>query len=225
MEITLAHERDTLSMESQDMARRTLSVLDQARVTQVVDEQSGKRAADLLTVIKALRTQVNDTFDPIIKRAHETHKEAITQKKKIESPLVEAEEIVKPRIAAYQDLQEQKIRQEEERARQDAIKRAEESRLADAVAAEQVGMNETAESILEGPAYAPTLIASRVGSTIEGVSFRKLWKHKILDPRLLPEEYKMPDDKKIARVVRALREQTNIPGVHVYAESSVTTRE
>ena len=70
MEITLAHERDTLSMESQDMARRTLSVLDQARVTQVVDEQSGKRAADLLTVIKALRTQVNDTFDPIIKRAY-----------------------------------------------------------------------------------------------------------------------------------------------------------
>ena len=57
-----------------------------------------------------------------------------------------------------------------------------------------------------------------------GLTVREDWKFSIIDHNLIPREYLIPDEKKIGRIVRAMKEQTNIPGVRAYAEKGVATR-
>ena len=47
---------------------------------------------------------------------------------------------------------------------------------------------------------------------------------EITDFALLPREYLIPDDSAIGKVVRALGNRTNIPGVRVYAETIISSR-
>lgn len=56
---------------------------------------------------------------------------------------------------------------------------------------------------------------------IEGVTKRTIWKFEITDPTAIPREYLAIDEKKIGAVVRALKADASIPGVRVYAETSL----
>lgn len=57
-----------------------------------------------------------------------------------------------------------------------------------------------------------------------GLSLRKEWKFVIVDAKLIPREYLIPDEVKIRRIVRAMKEQANIPGVRIYSEDTVSQR-
>ena len=60
--------------------------------------------------------------------------------------------------------------------------------------------------------------------TEAGLTVREDWKFSIVDAALIPREYLIPDEKKIGRIVRAMKDATNIPGVRVYAEKGIATR-
>lgn len=49
------------------------------------DKRQGELEA-IRTDLKAVMKEIDSTFDPIIKKAHETHKEAVAQKKRIADP-------------------------------------------------------------------------------------------------------------------------------------------
>lgn len=57
-----------------------------------------------------------------------------------------------------------------------------------------------------------------------GVSTRQNWKYEITDASLIPREYLVVDDKKIGGVVRAMKGDTDIPGIRVYPEDTVAAR-
>ena len=59
---------------------------------------------------------------------------------------------------------------------------------------------------------------------VAGVSTRQAWKYQVTDFRLLPREYLIADDSAIGKVVRALGDRTNIPGIRVYAETIISSR-
>src|SRR5690606_19711824 len=103
------------NLEIQAVETKALSVPDQAKLIQITDDESFQKAGVLLLSIKDIRKEIDRTFDPIVKKAHEAHKEAVAQKKRVEAPLVEAEGIIKPRILKYQQEQERKRREEEAR--------------------------------------------------------------------------------------------------------------
>jgi hypothetical protein len=50
------------------------------------------------------------------------------------------------------------------------------------------------------------------------VTIRSVWKHRVTDFDALPDEYKIADDVKIGKVVRAGIRQ--IPGVEIYEEKT-----
>ena len=58
-------------------------------------------AAGLLLNIKNLQHRISKTFDPIIKKAHETHKESLLQKNSLVKPLQEAEAFIKKTMLGY----------------------------------------------------------------------------------------------------------------------------
>lgn len=205
----------------EQVVERALSVPERAKEIVIQDSQSFERAGGILTAIKALRGEINEAFDPIIKKAYAAHKEAVAQKKRAEVPLVEAEKYLKPQIAKYIAEQERIQRAEEERLRYEAAKQAEEEQLQAALAAEEAGDRAEAAAIIEDDNPLPPIILSDPTPKLEGVSVRKLWKFRIVDVNKIPRQYMLPDEKAIGAVVRGLRDKANIPGIEVYAVDSV----
>lgn len=218
-------------LEADEIETKALSVPDEAKAIIVKDDESFQKAGRVLLVIKDIRKEINATFDPIITKAFAAHREAVGQKRKVEAPLIEAEGIIKPRMAAYHDEQERKRREEEERLRQEAIRKAEEEQLQDAVSAEQSGMGDLAESIIDGPAYVPTIVVPQTQSAkVEGVSFRENWKAEVFDPKALLKaimDGRVPMNviewnmTALNGLARSLKGQMNYPGVRTVCEKVV----
>ena len=57
-----------------------------------------------------------------------------------------------------------------------------------------------------------------------GVAARTIWKHRVVDPALVPREYLMVDEKKLAGVARAVKGSIQIPGVEMYPEQQMAAR-
>jgi len=68
-------------VEQKRIEETALAVPDQAQMLVIVTDADLGVAGELLTGIKRIRKEINGTFDPIIKKAHEAHKEAVSQKK------------------------------------------------------------------------------------------------------------------------------------------------
>lgn len=218
-------------MDQNEINERALTVPEKARAITINSNEDYVQAGEILLVIKDLRKEIDTYFDPIIKKAFDSHKEAVAQKKRAEAPLVEAEGIIKPKIAAYLAEQE-RIRREEERRLQEIARREEEERrLAEAIKAEEemkkAGMarEEAAKQaavILEKPIHVAPVVVPKVVPKVQGVSTSKRWTFRIVNPAIIPREYLMVDEQKIGSVVRAMKEKTNIPGIEVYSEDIVS---
>ena len=51
---------------------------------------------------------------------------------------------------------------------------------------------------------------------VDGAEMREPWDFRIVDAAKVPDEYKLIDEAKIRRVVKALKGETHIPGVEVF---------
>lgn len=207
--------------ETEMVSQKALTVPEQARAVKVVDAETYAQAGEILITIKGLRKEIGSAFDPIIKKAHEAHKEAKAQKDKAEAPLIEAENIIKPALAAYDRQQERIRREEEERQREIARKAEEDRRIREAEQAEKEGRNQEAQAIIEEPVYVPPVVIEKTTPKVQGISMQKIWKFRIVNPALIPREYMVPDQVKIGGVVRATKGSVQIPGVEIYSEDIV----
>lgn len=207
--------------ETEVVAKKALTIPEQARAIQVVDAVTYSQAGEILITIKGLRKEIGAAFDPIIKKAHEAHKEAKAQKDKAEAPLIEAENIIKPALAAYDREQERLRREEEERQREIARKQEEERKLREAEQAEKEGRTEEAQAIIEEPVYVPPVVIERTTPKVQGISMQKVWKFRVVNEALVPREYMTPDMVKIGGVARATKGSVQIPGVEIYSEDIV----
>lgn len=209
---------EVVNKEQQEVVERALTIPQQAQMIQVVDNDSYARAGEILLVVKDLRKEIGKVFDPIIEKAHAAHKEAVSQKKKAEEPLVKAEMIIKPRLAAYNTEQERLRKEAEAKLQADLKKQEEDRKLEDAVAAEASGDREAAERILEEPTLSPVVVIPKTVPKVTGISFQKRWTYRIVDESKIPHEYLQVNEVKIGQVVRAMKDLTNIPGIEVYSE-------
>lgn len=152
-------------IETEEVETKALSIVDQAKAVVVTDAKTYTAAGMMWKAIKDMMKEVDDTFDGIIKKAHEAHKEAIAKKAKYYQPLDLASRQVKKLMSDY-DLEQERIRRAEEerlaaiaRAEEEARRKAEQERLeaerkaeedrllAEAVAAEARGDKETADAL------------------------------------------------------------------------------
>lgn len=236
----------------QQLESRALSLPDQARFIVVRDQATLDRAAAMLTEqIKPLRAEVAATFNPVIEAAHKSHKEALAAKARVETPLIEAESILKNSVSRFAQEQE-RIRQAEERrmreeaARQQAealrLQREEAERIhAAEVEAELEALPldiapEVVREICERPApevepmFAPAPVAQRTYTPVAGLSVRETWSAEVFDMRALaraiadgkqPVSLIDPNMAALNGMARSLKRALSIPGVRAVSKSGV----
>ncbi len=224
-----------MATEVEVIRAEVLLIPEQARMIMVRDAESMTRGNDFFLVIRGLRKKIDDTFDPIITKAHEAHKEAIAQKKKIEEPLIIASNWLNVQMSIYKQEQDRIRREEEEKLRQIAIKeemprrKAEEKRrMEEAAALEQAGAKEEAEQVMVEiiqETEAPIIVAPPPPITpkveTRGMATQTTWTFEIVNEGLIPRQYLTPDMVKIGGIVRALKDATNIPGIKVISQTKM----
>lgn len=188
----------------------------------VIDTDTYMAASSALLEIKGRMKIIDERLDPEKKKAYVAYQAWNDLIKEMKAPLLEKETHIKRELSAY-DLEQERIRREEERRLQEeARKREEEARLQAAIEAEQHGEKEEAEAIInEKPAYVPPVVLPKATPKVQGISYRDNWTFRITDPNKIPREYMVPNETAIRKVVSALKDKANIPGIEVYNERIV----
>jgi hypothetical protein len=207
----------------QEVNALALSVPDQAKqITAIQTNEDYIRASDILLTIKEIRKKIEKTFKPIKQKMDAAKKEVLDQEKAADWPLVEAENYIKPLIAGYMAEQERRRKEEENRLREIARKEEEELQLQAALQAEAEGQKEEAEAIISAPVQAAPVVVPKTIPKVAGVTMVKQWKFRVVDAAKVPRQYLIVDEQKIGAIVRALKDQANIPGVEIFCVDSIS---
>jgi hypothetical protein len=208
---------------------------DHAAALTVTDAASYMTAADFVKGIKAMRRKVESAFGPIVQKAHAAWKEAGAQRKLADEPLALAEQIIKRGMANWTSEQQRlahvTARQDEAELR----RRDSEDRLAEAVALEADGEAGMAEALLAAPVIVAPVVAAPHLPTIAGISQRQVWKAQVDDlPALIAAADQDPhgvaaglitvNQVALNGLARSLKGALTVPGVRVYAETSISAR-
>jgi hypothetical protein len=199
-----------------------LSVPEQAHmITAITNNNDYVKAGNILLTIKDIRKKIEATFKPIKQKFDAAKKEVLDQEKAADRPLIEAENWIKPLISGYL-IEQEKIRQAEERRLQEqARKEEEERRLLEAIEAEKNGQQDEAQAIIDAPVQAPPVVVPKAVPKVEGISMRENWKFRITSEKAIPREFLKVDEVKIGAYVRAMKSAGNIPGVEIYNEATI----
>lgn len=224
----------------EEVEQRALTLPEKADHIRIMDADTFKEAAEFTLTLRAIKKEIDNTFDPIVKKAHEAHKEAVAQKKKVMEPVEHAQKIIDKKIGDFHAEQERIRKAEEDRLRREAEERArkeeEERRLEEASRYEQEGDTEMAEAILEAPITPQAVIVPKVESQapkIEGLSVAKTYKAEVVSLAQLvqavaqgqaPIALLEVNQTALNGMARALKEAFCVPGCRVVVESSVRGR-
>jgi hypothetical protein len=221
--------------EEKELQSQALTVVQRAKAIVVFDQASYDAAADLLTgTIKPLRARWLEYWNPLRDAAYKSYKGILDKFNEADKPLELAERQVKAEIARW-DLEQERIRQEEQRKAQMEAERVDrERRLAEAVEAEQAGApEEMVSSILNTQ---PVVVAPVVEPTYQkasGIARRDNWKCKVENLKELckaigagkvPVEYVLPNESALNARARADKSTMNLPGCKAYNESVISGR-
>lgn len=224
----LVHQE--LNAEGRTLQERALALV-------VTDAPSFERAGVFLRTVKEYLKRVGEVFDPIVKKAHDTWKEALAQKQKLEAPALDAERALKWTRAAWDEKQRQLIRDAEAVAARERTRLEDEAKLQAALDAEARGDGEGATRILDAsapptPIIVPTVVMpSRPKS--DGSSFRTYYRAKVTDLNALvqavakgqaPLAYLQANETALNGAARALKEELKVPGVRVISERGEAVR-
>ena len=215
----MANELDTV-----EIARESSQVVKQADAMIVADVGGYEQASVFLRMVKTVADKIEELYGPRIASAYALHKGLLSDKKKFTDPLDRASGNVKGKMQAWSMEEERKRRQEEAGIREQLRREEEDRRLEEAVQLEKDGHGQRAATILAEPIEAPPIVLPAAVPKVEGVSTRTDWKFRVVDASKVPDEYKLVDEVKIGKVVRALRESTNIPGIEAYPVQVTSTR-
>ncbi len=212
--------------QTQEVSTRALSIIDQGKAVVIKTTDDYRIAGGVWATIKGVMKQVDDSFDPIISKAHQAHKEAVAQKAKIYDPLKAVYVSVKGLMSSW-DAEQERIRLAEQRRLEEIARKAEEERLLqEAIAAEEEAKRngatkeeaaQEAATILSEPVYvAPVVLPKETPKMAGGPVFQKRWDFEIVDVNAIPRIYMIPDLVKIRQIVTAMKGATNIPGIKAF---------
>lgn len=212
------------------VAERALAFPDQAKALRIINADTYQAACEFLKGIKALRSEIADTFEPHIKRAHESHRALLKEKADAEAPLAEAERIAKSALVVYDQEQERVRRAEQARIQAEVRRQEEERRLAEAVALEAEGEQAEADALFEEPITVPTIAVAPSTPKVAGISYRETWSANVNDLAKLvayvaqhPQFANLltPNMPALNAQARSLKGQMQIPGVEAVCTRDV----
>ncbi len=247
-------DTSTYPEDVQEVALAAVGFPDEARAIRITGPTSYDAAGALLGRIKRQQKVIADGFLESVGLAKAAHTAAVALRTRAYAPGNEAEGIIKPRIAAWEDKQravreaaereaaderreaERLAAEDTQRRQREADAAAEQQRLADVEAATKAGDAERAAEILSAPttsvpvapAAAPPPPPVRVPAAPKtaGVSTRRIWKWRLKDSAAVGRTYLMVDEKKVGAIVRSLGPDAagTVGGIEVYPDTVVAGR-
>ena len=215
-------------MISNEMSKIISSIPSEAGNLQISCQDDYIRAVDLVSKIKQLRKTIDESFDPIIQRAHQAHKEALVQKRRHTDPLDQAERELKRRMGEYVQECERRRLEEQRRIALEIRRAAEERALQTAQELEAAGDPEVANSVLEDAVNAPvqTPVVESDVPKCDGITYRKTYRYEIVDVAAINRQFLAPDTVKIGQTVRALGRDAEsvVGGISVVEELVASVR-
>ena len=189
----------------------------------VNDDDSFIAAGAKLKESKQIENNINEFFDPNIKRIHTAHKEAIAQKKVFLTPITDGTALLKNKVLVYQAKKDEEAKAEQIRLDKIARDEADALKIKEAEALKDEGREAEAESKLEEETFvAPSVVES--APKVEGVSYRDNWKMEIIDASLVPREWLIPDEKGLKSFSKSMKGRTKVPGVRFYNDKTTVIK-
>lgn len=172
--------------ELKKMEIESNKIVDKAKLLVILSQEDYEYSSIVLGGIKVLQKSISETFSPIVKKAHEAHKEAKKQENKHLDPLLVAEQIIKQKSLNY--IQDQRrIQAEQERKSREKAQREEEKRRKvleeQAKRHEEKGNIEKAEERREmaEEVFIPEEIVQPIFEKSKSQSIRKSYKAEVYD--------------------------------------------
>lgn len=174
--------------DTKKIGTETNSIAAQAKAITVKDEASYRKASDVIDSGNALLKQVAETFDGLIKTAHQMHKDLLSKKKSFTDPVESVLNVLKRQMSDFQMKLERERRAEEAKRAEAARLEAQEQAMREAVLLESQGEKEAAEEVIQQAieAPAPAVSLPKFQSSDFGRTTRTVWKWKIVDLTKLP---------------------------------------
>lgn len=170
--------------------------------------------------LNALVKEVEDYWAEDIDRAFKLHRSLTAKKNDWVSRINLQRAAIYREIKSYEDAQEKiRLAQEEELQRQ-AKAQQDEMILKTAESLEKAGRTVEANALLEqAPEPIVPVLPSRTAHVPGFRNKPPLWRFKVENPALVPDEYWVVDEQLLGRVIRARSGKVEIPGVRVWDEN------
>jgi vacuolar-type H+-ATPase catalytic subunit A/Vma1 len=191
-------EEDNYQLDPK-IKQHSLDLAAQVELLCVTNNAGYQEANGLLRLVITQRKSIKDSFAKLKKPFNEAMDNLRAEESKALEPLLNAESAIKKLMTDYDTLQQKKA--EEERKKLEA-------------AAKQMS-----DSGLE----IQTVVKVEAPKAT-GTSYRITYDFDIVDINLIPREFLSVDEVKIRKVVTAMKEQTNIPGIKVKQVKTQVTR-
>lgn len=173
--------------------RRTIdSIINEISQKKITNDEEYKKTGEWLKKVKQTQKLVDDTFEEEKKRKYREYKAVQEKIKELKKPLVQVETVVKNLRIEWKLDQEKKLLEQ----KQALLEVADEKDKAEIMSIDEKQPE------------------------VEGIYHVELWDFEIVNKDKIPDEYKVVDEKKIRAVVRAMKENTNIPGIRVFKKLS-----
>jgi hypothetical protein len=215
---------ESTALSTVDRMRGSLAITDRASLEQVTEDRA---------TVYALIKRAEEFFKPLKALAHQLHANLCARESEILAPLRAVDREQADAIRVFHAAEER-----ERRAREAAIaeeqRREDEARAAAAAADyERSGEHATAAAVLAEAIAAPPPVVVLPDPNRDLVSFTRRWKWRYAGGpsdisktppeivrrtlAILPEEFKMADEKKIGAYARSMKSSGRIPGVEIFA--------
>ena len=219
-------------MEKETIGRE-LTALETRALNMTVNSDADYAAAGaVLKEVKALANKVKEYWEPLRVSAKKAYDDVLAKKKEMTDPLDKTEKVLKAEMAGYTKRKELERKLLEEAQRKMAQEEAE-KRLREAVDAESNGDAASAEM-----AYAEAEVYDNLSSTItvakekvkaDGVSVRKTFKIKSVDPSRVPVNFngvciRPVDEKAVLALIKAADGNIKIDGIEFEEDAVISVR-
>lgn len=183
----------------------------------VVDGRSYELMANGVLLLRKAKKFFEDRARPRIDEAHKHWKNLLADLKTDVDPIEAAQRYGDRQLSDYDAEQQRLASLEQLRLQAEQMKRDEDEKMQLAELAEKAGEKALAAEILDAPSTEPVVVVQKDVPKVAGLSFREDWKFEIVDALAIPREYQMPDEAKIGKIVRALKQTCYIPGIRIFA--------
>lgn len=188
------------------IGRGPLPLLERARgITAVTDDVVYDVAGTTLAELRSEIVAVHGRMAVAIQEAHARHKALTAERAATCKPYETEAARLAALISSYAALREASRREAEARMS---------AELAQAAEAAGVPADRAEEMRVSIP---------QLGAP-EGMVEKRTWAYEITDANAIPREYMVPDEAKIAAVVRALGDKANIPGIRVMPKVTLSRK-